>query len=308
MDGQDGAAARHGRPTLGTGLGRCASSRGVTRLCTLQAERPEPVGWSPSRGRIPASVNLYLVDSLAAPVSSYWRDLQARTAPGRRFAVASPLSSTPLPVYALLVAWATTSEGWRDLDFVLMDEQVDGARPPFSYVAPDDPASYEGFARRHLLGPLEAKLGIAIPVAKPSLEHIETFAKDIDLLILALGTEGNYANVMPGTPLDVGWHIARLTPEFRQVHTQPGSQSYSGATFREFGMSLGPQQVLAAGAVLVMISGRQKQRLARQLLSYDRFDPNFPLSIIHHDDVQARVSLFITEDVDIDCRSLIHGR
>lgn len=244
-------------------------------------------------------MRLEFVESLAAPVGAYWHALQARKVLAGRFAVASPLSSTPLPVYAWLSQMAAPSQQWHKVDFVLMDEQVDGREPPFTYVAPEDQASYEAFARRHLLAPLEKQLNVRIPVVKPTLATISDFTHRIDLLILALGVHGNYANVMPGTALDVGWHIPRLSSEFRHVHTRPDSQSYSGATFREFGMSLGPQQVLAAGEVIVIVSGSSKLALTRQLLSYDRFDERFPLSIIHHRDVSSRVAVFVTHDVGL---------
>jgi 6-phosphogluconolactonase/glucosamine-6-phosphate isomerase/deaminase len=178
-----------------------------------------------------------------------------------------------------------------------MDEQVDGSSAPFTYANVEDAASYEGFALKHLLGPLAAETGITIPVVKPELDHIKKFATPLNLLILALGVDGNYANVMPGTELGTGWHVARLTPQFRTAHTGKGSLSYEGAQFREYGMSLGPQQVLTAKYVIVIISGEKKRDLTNRLLAYDHFDPDFPLSIIFHPGVKDRVELYITNDV-----------
>jgi len=181
-----------------------------------------------------------------------------------------------------------------------MDEQVDGDQPPYRYIPLEDPASYEAFARRSLLDQLSEKTGVSIDVIKPRLETIDSFNTRIDLLVLALGIDGNYANVMPGTPESGGWHIAHLTPAFRQTHTKTGSKSYENAKFREFGMSLGPQQVLEAKNVVVIISGPQKHDLATQLLAYREFDPTFPLSIIYHPEVIDRVQIFIANDVGIE--------
>lgn len=103
---------------------------------------------------------------------------------------------------------------------------------------------------------------------------------------------------MPGTPEHRGWHVARLTPEFRHVHTQQDSRSYAGATFREYGMSLGPRQVLNADHVVVIASSPKKRDLVKQLLTYDSFTPDFPLSVVHHPGVKDRVSIFLTEDVE----------
>lgn len=237
-----------------------------------------------------------IVSSLAEPVGMLWKKLQEKYTSEGSFSVASPLSSTPLPIYQWIIEHAEEFANWNKVRFVLMDEILEGSRPPFTYISTDDPASYEGFARKHLLLPLSKKVSVSIEVAKPDLSNIQDFRQEIDLLLLAIGIQGNYANVMPGTSEEIGWHTTYLSSEFRQYHTQKGSQSYEGARFREYGMSLGPQQILDAKNVVVIISGKRKQNLARQLLTYNMFDPAFPLSIIYHPKVKDRVSLYMTRD------------
>lgn len=244
-----------------------------------------------------------VVGSLAEPVGSLWLQLQEKYTAEGRFHVASPLSSTPLPVYRWIVRHAASSQCWEDVTFVLMDEQLEGAAAPFRYVPLDDPASYEGFARRHLLDPVESVTAVPIEILKPPIDAISEFATGIHLLVLALGVGGNYANVMPNTSQSTGWHIAQLTPEFRHTHTQLGSASYAGASFREYGMSLGPQQVLEAENVVVIVSGPKKRNLAERLLSSRVYSPDFPLSIIHHPRVADKVTVFLTEDVRISSLS-----
>lgn len=240
-------------------------------------------------------MNIETVPSLAEPVGRHWLELQLGHGDGPFF-VAVPLSSTPLPVYQWVIQHAKDFASWENVRFVLMDEQVEGFAPTFTYVCPQDSASYEGFARRHFLDPLADASGQNIEIVKPPLATLDKFDVTIDLLVLALGVAGNYANVMPYTQLDVGWHIARLIPEFRHTHTQQG-KAYEGAMFREYGMSLGHQQVLAAKNVVVITSGVHKRGLTEQLLSFDTFDPRFPLSIIHHADIRDRVTVYVTEDV-----------
>jgi 6-phosphogluconolactonase/glucosamine-6-phosphate isomerase/deaminase len=239
------------------------------------------------------------VPELAEPVGELWRGLQAESVGSGSFHLAAPLSSTPRSMYEWVADHAASFNGWERSRFVLMDEQVDGSESQFAYVPINDPASYEGFARRHLLGPLERRTGVVMEVLKPPLQGLSEFDVRIDLLILALGVHGNYANVMPGTGLQTGWHIACLTPEYRLVHTESASQSYGGAVFRGRGMSLGPQQVLAAGKVAVMIGGERKRALTKQLLDQEEFDLAFPLSIIHHAQVRDRVTVYIADDVGI---------
>lgn len=237
-----------------------------------------------------------VVPSLAGPVGSLWRDLQEMYTKQGNFSVASPLSSTPLPVYDWIIENAHSFKNWEKMKFVLMDEMVEGHKELFTYVPLNDLASYEGFARKYLLKPLKEKVGVDEHVIKPDLASMQSFETPIDLLILALGVKGNYANVMPGTSETTGWHVAQLIREFHKFHTQQGSASYEGANFREFGMSLGPQQVLQAKNIAVIIGGKQKRDVTKQLLSYSSFDPEFPLSIIYHPNVQDRVEIFIKED------------
>lgn len=238
----------------------------------------------------------HYVASLAEPIGKIWQEEQAKnTAEKESFFVATPLSSTPLPIYEWIIGHSEEFPSWDEVQLVLMDEMMQGNIPV--YVSVKDAASYEGFANKHLLDPLRKKTHALIPVVKPDPEHIEEFDIEIDLLILAIGVKGNYANVMPGTPENTGWHIAQLTDEFRQSHTQQDSQSYAGADFGKYGMSLGPEQVKKAKKVVIIISGEKKKELKEELLSYDNFDPQFPLSIIHHPEVKDKVEVYMTEDL-----------
>ncbi|MGI8420433.1 MAG: 6-phosphogluconolactonase [Candidatus Levyibacteriota bacterium] len=237
------------------------------------------------------------VQSLAESVGNIWKGLQAKYTREGKFNVAAPLSSTPIPIYHWIIENATQFENWEKVNFVLMDEMLQGDNKPFKYIPVDDSASYEGFAKRNLLEPLYAKVSIKMNIIKPDLSLIDDFDTPIDLLILALGIKGNYANVMPYTPEETRWHISHLIPEFRLSHTQKGSHSFEGAYFRDYGMSLGHKQVLEAKNVIVVISGEKKRALTQQLLSYTTFHTEFPLSIIYHPKVTNRVNVFITKEV-----------
>lgn len=242
-------------------------------------------------------MNEHLVESLAEPVGKLWQERQHHHGSAGEFFISSPLSSTPKPIYEWVVANAHAFTFWDRVRFVLMDEMMtDDAKP--QYLPIDDPASYEGFARRHLLDPIRLATGVEIPIVKPAAHAIEGFRTWIDLLLLALGVQGNYANVMPGTPREASWHVANLTPEYRQVHTAPGSQSFAGAHFGERGMSLGPQQVLEAGHVALIISGERKKLLVQELLGRTAFDPEFPLSIVCERAPTQPTDLFLTKDAD----------
>jgi 6-phosphogluconolactonase/glucosamine-6-phosphate isomerase/deaminase len=235
--------------------------------------------------------HIHVVPSLAEPVGKLWQKLQVEHTSDGYFNVASPLSSTPLPVYDWIVEHKSDFPHWEKVRFVLMDEMVEGSSTPFSYISQGDNASYERFARQHFIDRLDKN----VPILKPNVIDMGD-APSIDLLILALGVHGNYANVMPNTSIETGWHIAHLSPEFRQTHTNRESKSYAGANFREYGMSLGPQQVLRAKHIAVIVSGQAKATLTEELLSFKDFDPAFPLSIVHDPSIKQRVQFYLTED------------
>ncbi len=240
-------------------------------------------------------------NTLAAFVGERWRGYQKEYTRKGLFLVSAPLSSTPLPLYQWIIDNAASFENWDKLRFILMDEQLD-KNNKFSYVSQNDTASYERFAREKLLNPLQRYFNdIDRTILKPDLGDLEAFDRmiqehnGIDLLILAIGARGHYAQVMPGTPLDTGFHIARLIPEFIEAHTK-ASGAYQGAEFRKYGMSLGHQQVLKAKNIIVMITGESKKELTKQLLSHEIFDTEFPSSIIHHPKIREKVQIYISKE------------
>jgi len=243
-----------------------------------------------------------IVPSLAKPVGELWRNLQTKQE--GLFLVASPLSRTPLPIYEWIIQNADSFPNWDNFRFVFMDEQVEEVNGKPQYVPIDNPASLEGFGREHFLHPLSEQVSVPEEqmILKPDLENFAEFDSmlekhhGLDLLILAIGEEGHYALVMPGTPLETGYHAARISPKVITQHVEKGGP-YENSNFGERGMSLGPKQVLSAKNVVVIISGEQKRDLARELLSHDSFNPEFPLSIIYHPEVKDRVEIYMTEDV-----------
>lgn len=243
-----------------------------------------------------------IVPSLGKPVGELWKDLQARQE--GLFLVASPLSRTPLPVYEWILQNVGSFSNWNNFRFVFMDEQTEEVDGKLSYVPVDNPASLEGFARKHFLDPLSKQTSIPEErmILKPDLQNFQEFDSMIeehnglDLLVLAIGEEGHYALVMPGTALEKGYHAAHVSPKVVTQHIERGG-AYEDSGFSEQGMSLGPQQVLSAKNVVVIISGENKKALAQELFSHDSFDPEFPLSIIYHPKVKDRIKIFVTEDV-----------
>lgn len=248
--------------------------------------------------------NFHIVDSLAESVGTIWKDLQTQYTQHGEFLVASPLSRTPLPIYQWLLQNAQTIPRWEKFRFVFMDDQIKEINGKRRYVPIDDPASLEGFGRKHLLHPLSVQVSVPEEqmILKPNLENFAAFDalldkhNGLDLLVLAIGEEGHYALVMPGTPIERGYHASHVTPKVITQHVEKGGP-FEGSNFSERGMSLGPKQVLGAKNVVIIISGENKRKLTKQLLSYNSFNPMFPMSIIFHPQVKRKTQVFITKEV-----------
>jgi 6-phosphogluconolactonase/glucosamine-6-phosphate isomerase/deaminase len=61
-------------------------------------------------------------------------------------------------------------------------------------------------------------------------------------------------------------------------------------------MSLGPQQVLEAAHVAVIVSGAKKRDLVQEFQRCTSFDSGFPLSIVYDRANQDATELFVTPD------------
>lgn len=243
------------------------------------------------------------IDALAEAAGEIWLSMQT-AAQTSEFWLASPLSNTPRALYAWVIRECRRFQNWEKFRFVMMDEQLLNTEAP-EYVPADHPASFIAFARRELLNPLRA-LGVPLssdPVIIPELSELARFdavvtgRKGIDLLVLAVGLDGHYAQVMPGTRLNVGYHVANLPGEYIDSHTRTPAGAFFGTQFSPRGMSLGPQQVLGAQRVLVILSGATKRAVTRRLLNETAFNPEFPISIVLHPDLVERVTILMTEDV-----------
>jgi len=99
-----------------------------------------------------------IVPSLVESVGNVWKNLQAEYTKNGLFYVASPLSSTPLPIYQWIIEHANEFEHWEKVRFVLMDELIEKHNDHYEYISSYDPASYERFAKEKLLTPLHQKV------------------------------------------------------------------------------------------------------------------------------------------------------
>ena len=151
---------------------------------------------------------------------------------------------------------------------VLMDEYV--PVPPTS-------AHYScrGFGQREL--PPARELWVPDPDDPAAYDERIAAAGGIDVFLLASGaSDGHVAMLGPGARRD----NLRTFPAFASLDEVP-----------KRGVSVGLATIADARALRMVVHGEDKRDAIERLLSYDRFDPEWPASIVHdHDDAEILVA------------------
>jgi glucosamine-6-phosphate deaminase len=180
-------------------------------------------------------------------------------------------------------ALAAAGAGLPRLVVVMMDEYV-GAPVDSHY-------SCRGFALRDLAAPLglrDAQLWLPDPDDARAYDSRIAAAGGIDLFLLASGaSDGHVAFVPPGSAREGRTSVLAIAESTRRDNL---------ATFPEFasldevptrGVSVGLATIADARALRLVLHGPDKRRAAARLLALDRFDPDWPASIVHeHDDAE----------------------
>ncbi|HEY8409230.1 MAG TPA: 6-phosphogluconolactonase [Gaiellaceae bacterium] len=169
--------------------------------------------------------------------------------------------------------------GLPETRLVMMDEYL--PVPPTSAHF-----SCRGFAEREL--PRAREIWMPDPDDPPAYDDRIAEAGGIDLFLLASGaSDGHVAMLGPGAPRDGRTSVVPLAESTRRDNL---------ATFPEFeslgevptqGISVGLGTIADARALRMVIHGEDKRGAIDRLLSYERFDPEWPASIVHdHDDAE----------------------
>lgn len=157
-------------------------------------------------------------------------------------------------------------------------------------VSPDHPASCEHYVRSNVIEPLrvssERYLGFRSDAADPAQDcrrvQTELDRGGLDVCILGLGANGHIGLNEPSTSLKIGCHVASLTDETRRhgmladVDPKP-----------THGVTLGIGDILRARKIVLLITGRGKERAFSELLA-GKLTTALPASLLAlHDDVDA---------------------
>lgn len=159
-------------------------------------------------------------------------------------------------------------------------------------VPPDHPASCERYVRSNILEPLrvssERYLGFRLDAADPAKEcarvQTELDRRGLDVCILGLGANGHIGLNEPAPALEAGCHVASLTDETRGHGMLADLDSKPTR-----GMTLGIGDILRARKILLLITGRGKERAFSGLLA-GKVTTTLPASFLAlHDDVDVFV-------------------
>jgi galactosamine-6-phosphate isomerase len=154
----------------------------------------------------------------------------------------------------------------------------------------DHPASCEHYVRSNVVEPLrvssERYLGFRLDSADPAQEcrrvQAELDRRGLDVCILGLGANGHVGLNEPAPSLEAGCHVTMLTDETRRhgmladVDPKP-----------THGMTLGIGDILRARKIVLLITGRGKERALSGLLA-GKVTTALPASFLAlHDDVDV---------------------
>jgi galactosamine-6-phosphate isomerase len=157
-------------------------------------------------------------------------------------------------------------------------------------VPPDQPASCEHYMRSNVVGPLridsERYLGFRADAGDPVHEcrrvQTELDRRGLDVCILGLGVNGHIGLNEPAASLEAGCHVASLTEESRR-HGLLASVDPKPT----HGMTLGIGDILRARKIVLLITGRGKERAVSGLLA-GKLTTALPASLLAlHGDVDA---------------------
>jgi len=164
---------------------------------------------------------------------------------------------------------------------VMMDEYV-GAPTDAHY-------SCTRFAHEEIAGPLGAReVWLPDPADPDAYDARIAAAGGVDLFLLASGaSDGHVAFVAPGAPRDARTSVIPLATTTRRDNlvTFPDFESLDDVPLR--GVSIGLGTIGDAHSLRLVLHGAGKRAAAARLLALDRFDPDWPASIVHdHADAQ----------------------
>jgi glucosamine-6-phosphate deaminase len=223
--------------------------------------------------------------------------LEAATNAGRRYVLGCPGGRSPMTTYAALAALVRQ----RRLDvsglvIAMMDDYVEptATRPAtFTHVADDVPHSCRRFAHEVIAEPLstaggpgkgipEDQVWMPDPADPGAYDRKLADAGGIDLFILATGaTDGHVAFNPPGTPANSTSRVVTLAVSTRRDNLVTFPHLRTLDRVPEHGVTVGIDTIRRhSKSAVMLVHGTDKSEAAARLAAADRYDPNWPATVI----------------------------
>jgi glucosamine-6-phosphate deaminase len=160
---------------------------------------------------------------------------------------------------------------------VMMDEYV-GAPADAHY-------SCTRFAREEIAAPLDVPPErVWLPDAADPAAYDARIVRagGVDVFLLASGaSDGHVAFLPPGSSLGAGTAVVEIAESTRRDNLVTFPRFASLDDVPTHGVSVGLGTITAARSLRLVLHGNDKRRAATRLLALDRFDPDWPASVVH---------------------------
>jgi len=189
-----------------------------------------------------------------------------------------PTGNTPKGMYAALAR--LVAEGLAELSSVTvfnLDEYLE--------LDEDDERTFRRYMMRHLWDRIpDRPAAWYIPSSRPEDVQAECAAFEgrlgasggADLAVLGIGENGHIAFIEPGTPWELGTHVAELAPETRrgEVERFGGMENVPHRA-----ITVGAKTIMRARRVLLLASGAAKAEVLHRALA-GPVTPDVPASVL----------------------------
>ena len=218
---------------------------------------------------------------------------QARTS-GSRFVLGCPTGRTPRPVYdAMAKQLAETTQDISHLVLVMMDEYLVAGASGLVYASANEPWSCHHFARVEIASRLNGGLPAAHRLRAESIWFPDPHdpaaydtridgAGGVDFFILASGASvGHVAFNPPGSARESRTRIIPLSEETRRDNLQTFPAFGTLAAVPGHGISVGIDTIASAKEAAMVVWGNGKRLTLTRMLRANRYDPDWPATVIH---------------------------
>lgn len=194
-----------------------------------------------------------------------------------RAVVGLPTGRTPLGLYRRLALLRRSGFDFSGLKVVCLDEYLG--------VGPESPISLFAWLHRAVIGPLGIGQGRVLRLPsddrEPSLacagfdRRLDREGR-LDLVVLGLGWNGHVGFNEPGSPPSARTRIVALDPGTRERNRR----YWAGRSdIPAYGMTIGLRDIIRAGHILLLVSGRNKARILKASLR-GPVTPRVPASLL----------------------------